>query len=370
MTEENRRLKSMMEVQQQLMLADFDLPSFMQTVCDHMCLLTGASGSTIEMLEDQDMVYAAVSGTLSPHFGIRINKDASLSGLCVTLNQILYSAETQLDDRVNKEATARVGARSMVCVPLVEAGRSVGVLKVIAGEPNAFSTRDIETLQWLSFALGAELRKQIDYDEKLRILNEYEKLFHQLRSEIDRREQLEQELIHLTEHDALTGLLDRRGFAKHLQIWLKESELGTGRFGLYYLDLNGFKKINDTYGHEVGDLILKAFAGRMKQAVGESDLVARFGGDEFVLAVRMPESDDDRLQEIAERLIRQLEEPMQHRDLRIPMRTSVGCTMWTPGKSEAELIRNADHSMYVAKSAEGTNRIAIDHELIDTMPFS
>ncbi|ACT04840.1 sensor domain-containing diguanylate cyclase [Paenibacillus sp. JDR-2] len=358
---ESRRLEVIMEVQQQMLLSNFDLKLFMQTICDRMCLLTDADGSTIEMLAGDEMVYAAVSGTLQPHLGIRINKNGSLSGLCVTKEDILYSADTQQDDRVNKEATMKVGARSMVCVPLFESTNAVGVLKVISGRPNAFSSRDIETLQLLSLALGSELGKQINYDDKVRILNDYEQLLIQLRAEIDRREKLEHELIQLTERDILTGLLNRRGFSVRIQGWINRAGREEGFFGVFYLDLNKFKQCNDTHGHEVGDLVLVEFANRIKNATGESALVARLGGDEFVVAAWLQKDND--LVQTANRLVSQLELPMQIKELRLPMTTSVGCTLWSEGKTETDLLREADQSMYLAKS-NGTNRIAVDGKLV------
>ncbi|MCR8642962.1 sensor domain-containing diguanylate cyclase [Paenibacillus sp. N1-5-1-14] len=359
----NRHFKVIMEVQQQMLLSNFDLKLFMQTICDRMCLLTDADGSTIEMLAGDEMVYAAVSGTLQPHLGIRLNKNGSLSGLCVTEKEILYSPDTQADDRVNKEATKKVGARCMVCVPLFESNNAVGVLKVISDRPDAFSSRDIETLQLLSLALGSELGKQINYDDKIRILNDYEQLLVQLRAEIVRREKLESELIQLTERDILTGLLNRRGFSERIQDWIKRANREEGLFGVFYLDLNKFKHCNDTYGHEIGDLVLVEFANRIRNAVSQSDLIARVGGDEFVVAAWL-ENDYDSLIHVATRLIEQLELPMTIKELQLLMSTSVGCTLWAQGMTELELIRAADQSMYLAKS-NGTNRIAVNGELLN-----
>ncbi|OBZ14984.1 diguanylate cyclase [Bacillus sp. FJAT-27264] len=350
---ENHRLKVLMEVQQQMLLSNFDLKLFMQTICDRMCLLTDA---------DDEMVYAAVSGTLQPHLGIRIKKNGSLSGLCVTEKEILYSLDTQQDDRVDKKATMRVGARSMVCVPLFDSSTAVGVLKVISGRSDAFSSRDIETLQLLSLALGSELGKQINYDDKIRVLNDYEQLLIQLRAEIEKRKELEIELIQLTERDILTGLLNRRGFSTRIQGWINQDSYKEDSFGVFYLDLNKFKQCNDTYGHEVGDLVLVEFAKRIKQAVRETDLLARVGGDEFLVAASLKNGFDDLVQ-VAKRLIGQLESPMQIMELQLPMTTSVGCTLWVEGMTELDLIRVADQSMYLAKT-NGTNRVAIKDELV------
>jgi len=245
---------------------------------------------------------------------------------------------------------------------LFECSNAVGVLKVISSRPNAFSSRDIETLQLLSLALGSELGKQITYDDKVRILNDYEQLLIQLRLEIERREKLESELIQLTERDILTGLLNRRGFSERMQGWMNRAVRKEGLFGLFYLDLNKFKQCNDTYGHEIGDLVLVEFANRIRQAVQESDLVARVGGDEFVVAAWLQDGSSG-LVRVAEQLIEQMEPPMRIKELQLPMTTSVGCTLWAADMTEPDLIRVADESMYLAKSS-GANRIAINGELL------
>ncbi len=92
-----------------MLVSNFDLDSFMQSVCDRMCHLTGANGSTIEMLEGDDMVYRAASGSLLPFEGMRLHKDSSLSGMCVMQERIFYSPDTEVDDRVDKVATHKVG---------------------------------------------------------------------------------------------------------------------------------------------------------------------------------------------------------------------------------------------------------------------
>ena len=361
MTDDKRSLEIIMEVQQQILLSDLDLKSFMQSVCDRMCELTHADGSTIEMLEGNEMVYASVSGTLTPHLGIRISKESSLSGRCLIEKKIMYSSDTEVDDLVNKDATRIIGARSMVCVPLFESSKSVGVLKVVSSSPDAFSSRDIESLQLLSIALGAELGKQLNYDEKLRVLKNYEELLAQYRSEIERRQLLENELILMAERDTLTGLLNRRGFSKRMQAWIQHGHDTDRLFGVLYLDLNKFKCCNDTYGHEIGDLVLKEFAGRIVQVVRDNDLVSRFGGDEFVLAVRAAHRNC--LLQVAQRIVSQLEAPMVFGELTIPMATSIGCALWSPGQTETGLLRRADQSMYLAKS-RGCNFIAFDSELV------
>ncbi len=162
----------------------------------------------------------------------------------------------------------------MICVPLFESNQSVGVLKVASTRPDALSNRDIEMMQLLSIALGSELGKQIHFHERERILKEYERTLIELRTEIEKRRELEKELIRMAERDIVTGLLNRRAFSKEIQKWINRASRNEGTFGVFYFDLDKFKQFNDQFGHDVGDLVLKEFVACMKNAVRES----RFGG--------------------------------------------------------------------------------------------
>ena len=113
-------------------------------------LLPAATGSAVELEDAGDMVYAYAAGSLEPFVGLRLAGGGSLSGLTVELGTTLSCTDTEADDRVDRDACRRVGARSMVCVPLQSATRRVGVLKVSAPHPNAFSDGDVATLADLS----------------------------------------------------------------------------------------------------------------------------------------------------------------------------------------------------------------------------
>jgi diguanylate cyclase len=159
------------------------------------------------------------------------------------------------------------------------------------------------------------------------------------------RRRLEAELSHRATHDALTGLTNRRGFQDSL-----EAALATGgRFSVLFLDLDDFKTVNDTLGHPAGDALLEAVAGRIRHEVRAGDVVARLGGDEFaVLAARL---DADAAGEIAERIIRAVEEPFHVAGTTVTVGASVGVVDPSRASRDAsELMRAADVAMYGAKA--------------------
>ncbi|HEX8705651.1 MAG TPA: response regulator [Myxococcaceae bacterium] len=157
-------------VRTQALLADskLDLGHFMQLVVDRMQALTGCKGAVVELVEGDEMVYRAASGSISQHVGVRLKRRGSLSGLCVERREVLLCRDSESDPRVDREACRRVGVRSMVCAPLFESGNAVGVLKVMATEANGFTAEDVALLELMAGALGAALGKQVLFDEKRR----------------------------------------------------------------------------------------------------------------------------------------------------------------------------------------------------------
>jgi diguanylate cyclase (GGDEF)-like protein/PAS domain S-box-containing protein len=162
---------------------------------------------------------------------------------------------------------------------------------------------------------------------------------------------LEERLRHQAYHDALTGLANRSLLVEELDSALERGEQPS----LIVLDLDEFKAVNDTAGHDLGDEVLVAVARRLKHATRPGDLVARLGGDEF--AVLVPD-DPDALgaMAIAERALRALRLPLTVKQRSIRCLGSVGVAVATVGSSAARLLRDADVAMYVAK-AGGKGRV-------------
>ncbi|MDZ7802018.1 MAG: GGDEF domain-containing protein [Trueperaceae bacterium] len=138
-------------------------------------------------------------------------------------------------------------------------------------------------------------------------------------------------------HDPLTGVLDRRSGLAALERRVQRGEA----FYLAFVDLRGFKSVNDRHGHAVGDEVLAAVAGRLAGAVRRQDPVLRFGGDEFLIASHHPDLDD--------RLRNAVQGPVATSVGRIPIEADVGISRWAPGDSLTELVQEADERMYGRK---------------------
>ena len=170
-------------------------------------------------------------------------------------------------------------------------------------------------------------------------------------SDITEKWDKEQLVLHMALHDGLTGLPNRSLLMERLCQVIAMSRRDSRSIALMFLDLDGFKKVNDTLGHSIGDEVLKTVATRLSGLLRNSDTVARLGGDEFVVLLDNPES-SERIAQIGARVIAVLNEPMQFDDVQAHVGTSIGISVFQDGSDSPEaLLKRADDAMYAAKAA-------------------
>jgi diguanylate cyclase (GGDEF)-like protein len=253
------QLRAIVRTQTEIAAADLDPAAIMQLIAERAQELTRASSGVIELAEGEEMVYTVTTGEATPYLGTRLRVASSLSGLCVREGRVLRSDDTADDPRVDAVVSRRVNARSMICVPLVHRGETVGVLKVYSPEVRHFDDGDVETLELLSELIAAHMS-------------------HASLFEIES---------HDNRHDALTALPNRRAFEERLPIEVARAGRYERPLSLCLLDLDGFKNVNDRLGHPAGDEVLRAVA-RILDESRVTDDCFRIGGDEF--AIVMPET--------------------------------------------------------------------------------
>jgi len=150
-------------------------------------------------------------------------------------------------------------------------------------------------------------------------------------------------------YDALTGLANRSLFHELLKRHMQNAQRTGVPFGLLFVDLDGFKEVNDTHGHDKGDLLLKEVASRIRKAVRDSDVVARLGGDEFTIILPNVENEQN-ASLVAEKVLDTLSAPYVLGDVELAISASIGVTLSEPAPVPAdELVRKADSAMYMAK---------------------
>lgn len=162
----NRHLLEICRVQSKLVAADFDLDEFMQMSVTLLQSVFESGGVVVELVDGDEMVYVAVDADHARYHGLRLSKAASLSGRAAIEGRLLHCADAHEDPRVDRAACAKIGIRSMVCAPLFQDGRTVGVLKAFDAARDAFDRDDIETVALVAETLGAALAKQIQHGER------------------------------------------------------------------------------------------------------------------------------------------------------------------------------------------------------------
>jgi diguanylate cyclase (GGDEF)-like protein len=224
-------------------------------------------------------------------------------------------------------------AESLLAVPLRARDRNLGAL-VLTGRRGAFTASAARVLGILANQAAATL------------------------SVI----QLKERHKDLAEHDALTGLFNRRALDDHLARAIAREDRQGGRFSLLLLDIDHFKKLNDTYGHPAGDAALAGVARLLDRLLRKGDLAARYGGEEFVAI--LPGSDEKGALRMAERVRQALEkERLVFEGARLALTASFGAAVWpTDGRDAAALLAAADRALYAAKQA-GRNRVAAASQL-------
>ena len=317
------QLLAIIATQTEIARLGLDLGSVMALVAERAQTITHASGAVVELVEGDDMVYRAVAGDAAGMLGVRLKRNASLSGLCVESAETLRCDDSDVDPRVDREACRRVGLRSMVVVPLIHEGGAVGVLKVCSPAVAAFDDGDSRVLALMSELIAAAM-------------------FHATRYGAD-------ELFRQATSDQLTGLANRALFMDRLRHAIASSYRTQRRLAVLMLDMDGLKPINDTFGHRAGDAALQELARRIAAELRQSDTVARLGGDEFAyLLSTVP--DRESAQVVAQRIARRCNRAFDFEGQTLHLGVSVGVAIGPDDGDEPEvLLELADRDMYAAK---------------------
>ncbi|MFV0442900.1 MAG: putative bifunctional diguanylate cyclase/phosphodiesterase [Planctomycetaceae bacterium] len=151
-------------------------------------------------------------------------------------------------------------------------------------------------------------------------------------------------------HDQLTGLPNRRFFRERIESLIEESRNNCAGFGVCFIDLDDFKHVNDSLGHQVGDDLLVEVARRIQAHAGSDAFVARFGGDEFAMLIPNPDCDPRKVAEATDNVLRALRAPVHIGGSELPLGASIGVTLFPDHATDVEeLLQDADVAMYAAK---------------------
>lgn len=249
-------LRAVIDTQRLLHAHPHDLDEVLNVVLERSQDLTGADAAVVQLLEGRHLVLRAGSGEAAELVGSRMDVAGSLTGLSVAERQAHRCDDTETDDRVNRELCRQLGVRSTLVVPLrMPRGEVVGSLAVHAGHPEAFDDGDVEVLDALSDLISVA--------------------FRQAEEEADRAGR--------ALRDGLTALANRTLLLERLAVGLARSSRSEEPVTVLFLDLDGFRVVNEQLGHDAGDVVLRLVGQALQATVRPSDTVARLGSDQFVV---------------------------------------------------------------------------------------
>lgn len=313
-----RELDRLAATQNAIATSQFDLDAVLATVVDEARRLTGADAAVVEVPDGDDLVYRAASGTAEDFVGLRLPRAGAISGLALRTGETLVCDDCETDERVDREACRRVGARSLVVVPLRHDAQAAGVLKVYRAARSPFQPEQVRILTLLANMIASALA----------------------------RAELMDKLHHLALTDELTGLANRRSWYDHLEHALARARRSAAPLSLIVLDLNGFKQVNDEQGHSAGDRLLRTVSACWSTELRDSDILGRIGGDEF--AVILEQADELTAARIADRLAASLPQGV--------VTVAAGTATWDRREDPEGLLSRADAAMYERKNERATVR--------------
>ncbi len=344
------RLETIATLHRDVEQAEFDVDEVVVWVLDRARELIGARAASVGIIEHDEIVYRYRSAEgENPNGQIRAARTASLSGICARTGKTVVCLDSETDPRVDIAACRAQGLRSMIIVPLRCRGPVVGVLNVNAPDPHAFDASDVQTLELIAGAISGAYGHATDLAAKRELLDELETTVAALKAS-------EAELARQALHDPLTGLPNRTLFHDRLRTALARRDLPEPGVAVMFVDLDGFKGVNDNHGHDAGDTVLVAAAQRIRGALREGDTVARIGGEEFLVLLE-GDSPESLAVHAAKRILNALSAPFFiGDDIVVSVAASVGIT--SGRSSDDKLVRDADAAMYRAK-ASGRGRYLV-----------
>ncbi|PCC98858.1 GGDEF domain-containing protein [Halopseudomonas pelagia] len=253
---------------------------------------------------------------------------------------LLLTADTPADD-IALHALSDTSSLNWLGVPLITTRGTFGALLLHSSSTTQrYTSRDLELLHYVSTQIASAVQR-MQMQSRLQFLSHYD---------------------HLTELPNRTLLFDRMEQA------LARARRDNGKVSLLYLDLDKFKQVNDTYGHGIGDQLLRAVADRLRQCVREVDTVSRVGGDEFVILLENISQPEHALL-VAEKIREQLNMPFHLAEHSLTIIPSIGIALYPEHADEQnELLNLADRAMYYAKQSGGNRfEIALKKDRSDNM---
>jgi diguanylate cyclase (GGDEF)-like protein len=266
----------------------------------------------------------------------------------------LLVTDIENDPHIHRQNDPKYGPPSFLAMPVMFDSVLLGVLN-LAHKPNGaiFHEGDVDLLTTMINQVHIALENAYVHETVKKHARYLDETTTQLNAEIDRRKQVEKELHTLAMRDKLTGLANRHQFIGLLEQAIAHSRRHQVKLAVLFIDMDRFKMINDSMGHDVGDLVLQEAAHRMKENLRGEDMVARYGGDEFTCMLTDVHGEED-IVKVAKKLVDVLARPFSLLGREYFIGSSIGISIYPDnGERPEDLVKNADAAMYSAKENGG-----------------
>lgn len=344
--------------------AERDIERLLRMIIEETTSVLDAERSSLFLIDrDRNEMWAKIAQGVDV-IEIRFPVGVGIAGAVGKTGEIINIPDAYHDSRFNPAFDKKTGyhTRSILCVPMKNMhGEIIGAIQVLNKKSGLFQGDDESLLTALA-AQAAVAIENADLYRKLSVLNlsleqKVEERTAELTSANEILSALNKELEEISITDGLTQIFNRRYFMDRLRQEVKRVSRYGPPASILMIDIDHFKKVNDTYGHQAGDVVLSGTAQLIKGKLRETDLFARYGGEEFVLIATATEQPGALI--LAERLRAHIEKAeFEHLARRIRVTVSIGLSTWNPSLKDdfEELIRLADAALYRAKE-QGRNRV-------------
>jgi diguanylate cyclase (GGDEF)-like protein len=371
--------QALFEISELAASVDGDMKSFYAAIHDILSRLISAPNCYIATLNrvSNCLEFPYYSDELNTHveprpLGLGLTEYVIRSGSAQLVNSSRVKELTEANE-LEQDLLARMleSNNSWLGSPLVVDGEISGVIAVQSyGKDESYTLKDLEFMRFVSHHIAVALERKHSSDaiqaynqqltEKVKErTEELNKTNLYLQKQVEERKKIQLKLVHDAHHDALTGLANRVLFNSRLELALANKlRYSHNNFAVVFIDLDRFKQINDSLGHHAGDQFLIEVSKRIGTCVRGHDLLARFGGDEFVILLDNFEDSLD-VEEISSRIISSVSAPFDLDKKEVYSGASIGIAYIESGyQTVDEILRDADAAMYQAK-AQGRGRYVI-----------
>src|SRR5947199_2590173 len=306
--------------------AVLNLDELLGKVCDLVLRTFPVDHVVVQLLDEERLSVRAHKGKLTPILtqGAALPTGTGMGMRALELGKTVVENEVAF---VPHYMASFVETRSEMCVPLIFFGEKLGVLMLESAKPHNFTDEDVTPLESVADICAGAIQNA-HYFEKA------------------------QQLAYI---DGLTGIYNRRYFELEINSEIERASRYQGRLAIIMIDIDNFKRLNDEFGHLLGDEVLRQVSGVFVQQLRKVDVVCRYGGEEF--AILVPQTSGGNAMEVAEKLRRMVE---AYRFPGVPVKVTISAGVAefpTHGRTRDELVAAADAALYVSKEA-GRNRVS------------